>query len=288
MSIFSGWPCRAVHEGARRDGAARISRRLALGLIVALSLTSGFAGTARAADSELQHILAPSGKLRAGLYTGTPTSYLPSQSGEPKGVGYELGKALAQRLGVPYEPVVFPKNADVLDAVKTGKVDVAFTNASPARAKEMDFAQPYLQIELGYLVPQGSKVSSIGAVDTKGNRVGVTLGSSSEGELSRDLHNAELVRAATFPIAVDMLKDGQLDAFATNKATLFELSDKIEGSKILDGHWGYERHGIAIPKGRDAGREFVRQFTADVMANGLVAAAMERAGLRGAQVAGAK
>jgi polar amino acid transport system substrate-binding protein len=226
--------------------------------------------------------------LRAGLYTGTPTSYLPSQSGEPKGVGYELGKALAQRLGVPYEPVVFPKNADVLDAVKTGKVDVAFTNASPARAKEMDFAQPYLQIELGYLVPQGSKVSSIDTVDTKGNRVGVTLGSSSEGELSRDLHNAELVRAATFPIAVDMLKNGQLDAFATNKATLFELSDKIEGSKILDGHWGYERHGIAIPKGRDAGREFVRQFTADVMANGLVAAAMERAGLRGAQVGGAK
>jgi polar amino acid transport system substrate-binding protein len=288
MSIFSGWPCRAVHEGARRDGAARISRRLALGLIVALSLTSGFAGTARAADSELQHILAPSGKLRAGLYTGTPTSYLPSQSGEPKGVGYELGKALAQRLGVPYEPVVFPKNADVLDAVKTGKVDVAFTNASPARAKEMDFAQPYFQIELGYLVPQGSKVSSIDAVDTKGNRVGVTLGSSSEGELSRDLHKAELVRAATFPIAVDMLKNGQLDAFATNKATLFELSDKIEGSKILDGHWGYERHGIAIPKGRDPGREFVRQFTADVMANGIVAAAMERAGLRGAQVAGAK
>jgi polar amino acid transport system substrate-binding protein len=288
MSIFSGWLSRTQHEDARHDGAARISRRLALGLIVAVSLTSGFAAKTKAADSELQHVLAPSGKLRAGLYTGTPTSYLPSQSGEPKGVGYELGKALAQRLGVPYEPVVFPKNADVLDAVKTGKVDVAFTNASAARAKEMDFAQPYLQIELGYLVPQGSKVSSIDTVDTKGNRVGVTLGSSSEGELSHDLHNAELVRAATFPIAVDMLKNGQLDAFATNKATLFELSDKIPGSKVLDGHWGYERHGIAIPKGRDAGREFVRQFTADVMANGLVAAAVERAGLRGAQVAGAK
>jgi polar amino acid transport system substrate-binding protein len=288
MSIFSRWLRCAKHEKAATAGAARISRRLAVGLIVAAAFTTGFTVKTNAADSELQHVLAPSGKLRAGLYTGTPTSYLPSQSGEPKGVGYELGKALAQRLGVPYEPVVFPKNADVLDAVKTGKVDVAFTNASPARAKEMDFAQPYLQIELGYLVPQGSKVSSIDAVDTKGNRVGVTLGSSSEGELSRDLHNAELVRAATFPIAIEMLKKGEIDAFATNKATLFELSDKIEGSKILDGHWGYERHGIAIPKGRDAGRDFVRTFTADVMANGLVAAAMERAGLRGAQVARAK
>jgi hypothetical protein len=32
----------------------------------------------------------------------------------------------------------------------------------------------------------------------------------------------------------------------------------------------------------------VRKFTADVMANGLVAEAMERAGLRGAQVAATK
>jgi polar amino acid transport system substrate-binding protein len=282
MSIVSGWLRRA------KMAAAPMSRRLAVGLLVAAALTSGFAVGAKAADSELQHLLAPSGKLRAGLYTGTPTSYLPSSSGEPKGVGYELGKALAEKLGVPYEPVVFPKNADVLAAIKAGKVDVAFTNASAARAKEMDFAQPYLQIELGYLVPQGSKVSSIDTVDTKGNRVGVTLGSSSEGELSRDLHNAELVRAATFPIAIEMLKKGQIDAFATNKATLFELSDKIPGSKVLDGHWGYERHAIAIPKGRDAGREFVHTFTAEVMADGLVAGAMERAGLRGAQVAGAK
>jgi polar amino acid transport system substrate-binding protein len=288
MSIFSGWSQRVKREGAARDGLVHISRRFAVGLLVAAALTSSFAVETKAADNELQRILAPSGKLRAGLYTGTPTSYLPSQSGDPKGVGYELGKALAQRLGVPYEPVVFPKNADVLDAVKTGKVDVAFTNASPARAKEMDFAQPYLQIELGYLVPQGSKVSSIDTVDTKGNRIGVTLGSSSEGELSHDLHDAELVRAATFPIAIEMLKKGQLDAFATNKAALFELSDKIEGSRVLDGHWGYERHAIAIPKGRDAGRDFVRKFTADVMANGLVAGAMERAGLRGAQVAAAK
>ena len=87
MSIFSGWLSRTKHKGARRDGVRRISRRLALGLIVAVSLTSGFAAKTKAADSELQGVLAPSGKLKAGLYTGTPTSYLPSQSGEPKGVG---------------------------------------------------------------------------------------------------------------------------------------------------------------------------------------------------------
>ena len=73
------------------------------------------------ADPEPRLILAPSGVLRAGLYPGTPTSILPDAgSGEPRGVGYDLGKELARRLGVPYEPVVFAKNAEVLAAVKSG------------------------------------------------------------------------------------------------------------------------------------------------------------------------
>src|SRR6476660_1196888 len=97
-------------------------------LIVAGALAWRGAGPASAADPEPRLILAPSGVLRAGLYPGTPTSILPDAgSGAPRGVGYDLGKALARRLGVPYEPVVFAKNAEVLAAVKTGEVDVAFT-----------------------------------------------------------------------------------------------------------------------------------------------------------------
>jgi len=82
-----------------------------------------------------------------------------------------------------------------------------------------------------------------------------------------------------------MLADGRIDAFATNKATLFEMAEKLPGSKVLDGHWGVERHAIAIPKGREAGLPFVRKFTDDVKAEGLVAAAISRAGLRGAMTA---
>ena len=114
-----------------------------------------FAMSAWAADQDPRQVLAPTGKLRAALYPGTPTSVLDPNQRDPRGVGYELGQALATKLGVPYEPVVYPKNADVLEAVKTGNADVAFTNASPARQKEMNFGPPFLLIELGYLVPAG-------------------------------------------------------------------------------------------------------------------------------------
>lgn len=251
--------------------------------LVVLSF-AGFAANAEQATPELQKLLAPSGKLRVGLYPGTPTSILDAKSEQPRGVGYELGKALAARLGVPYEPVVFAKNAEVLDAVKTGATDIAFTNASAARAKIMDFSQPYLEIELGYLVPKDSKIADVPDIDTKGVRVGVTQGSSSDGVLSRDLKNVEIVRVVTLKEGIAMMAEGKIDAYATNKATLFNMSDAVPGSRVLDGRWGFERHGIAIPKGRDQGLAFIRSFASDAMAQGLVKAAVSRAGLRGANV----
>jgi polar amino acid transport system substrate-binding protein len=256
-------------------------------IIVAFLIVAGAlvwrGNPAIASDPEPRLILAPTGVLRAGLYPGTPTSILPDAgSREARGVGYDLGKELARRLGVPYEPVVFAKNAEVLAAVKTGEVDVAFTNATAARARDMDFGPPYLEIELGYLVPRGSTLTKPSEMDAAGLRVGVTAGSSSDAALSRDFKHAEIVRAATFDVAIEMMSAGAISAYATNKATLFEMAEKLPGSKVLDGRWGTERHAIAIPKGREPAMAFIRQFTSEVKSEGVVGTAIARAGLRGA------
>jgi polar amino acid transport system substrate-binding protein len=225
-------------------------------------------------DSAAQASLAPGRKLKVALYAGTPTSILKDEGANSRGVGFELGREMAKRLGVEYEPIVFAKNADVLEAVQKGAADVAFTNASPARAQLMDFGPPYLDIELGYLAPADSTLQSLGDVDRPGRKIGVTLGSSSQGVLTRDLKQAQVIPSETCKI----------DAFATNKATLFEMAEKLPGSRVLNGHWGLERHAIAVPKGREAGLSFVRGFTRDARVEGIVAAAIARSGLRGALV----
>jgi polar amino acid transport system substrate-binding protein len=79
-----------------------------------------------------------------------------------------------------------------------------------------------------------------------------------------------------------MLKSGKVDAFAANKANLFGLSDKMPGSRVLDGRIGVDEVAIALPKGRESGMAYVRKYVEDVRAGGLVKAAIERAGLRGA------
>jgi polar amino acid transport system substrate-binding protein len=260
--------------------------RACAGVAAALLL---FAASAIAADADLQKadlqkVLAPTGKLRAALYPGTPTSIVDPKESEPRGVGYDLGKELARRLGVPYEPVVYAKNADVQAAMKAGDADVAFTNRTPARMKEMDFGPAYLLIELGFLVPAGSPIASsdLAGLDVKGRRIGVAAGSTSEGTLTRELKNAEVVRATTNQDGAAMVAAGRIDAFATNKATLFELA-KMPGVSVLPDRWGEERHGIAIPKGREQGVPYITAFTRDAVAQGLVKAAMDRAGLNGAK-----
>jgi polar amino acid transport system substrate-binding protein len=49
-----------------------------------------------------------------------------------------------------------------------------------------------------------------------------------------------------------MLKSGELQGFASNKAILYELGDQVPGSRVLDGRWSFENIAIAIPKGREA------------------------------------
>jgi polar amino acid transport system substrate-binding protein len=226
--------------------------------------------------------LAPTGKLRVAVYPGSPTSMVKdAASGETRGVTWDLGQALAARLGVPFEPVVFPRVAEVIEGLKSGKADVTLTNATPARARDLDFTPPLLAVEQGFLVPAGSKLATAEDVDRPGVRVGVSAGSTSESILSREARRFTLLRAPTLKDAAGMLAGGRIDAFATNKAILSELSDQLPGSRILEGRFGLEHMALGIPKGREAGMPYLRRFAEEAMADGSVQRAVARAGVRG-------
>jgi len=231
---------------------------------------------------EVRRELAPTGTLRVGVIVGPPAQMLiDPASGEYRGVTYELGREFAKRLSVPFEVISLRGNAEFNDALKSGRVDFAANNATPARAAYMDFAQPHLFVEAGYLVPRGSSISTIPEVDRPGVRLGVIRGSTSEAKFSRELKNAVPVPAASIETAAKMLAEGQIDVYANNKANLFEVADKLPGSRVLDGRYGVEQLSIAIPKGREAGMPFLRQFVEEAKTRGFVAGAAQRARLRG-------
>ena len=203
-------------------------------------------------------------------------------TGEKHGLTYDLGRELAARLNVPAEYVTFPRIADVVDAIKDGQIDFTVTNATPARASVVSFSEPLLAVELGYLVPSNSSISSPDEIDRTGIRIGVTKGGTSDRVLSTKFKNATVIAAQSVKLGIEMLRRGELDVYATNKAILFEMSDALPGARILDGNWGLEHMAIGIPKGREQALPFVAGFAQEVQASGLVAQIQQQAGLRGA------
>jgi len=252
------------------------SALLACIVIAAAGALTAFAG----GEKEL---LAPTGSLRVGVYPGSPTSMVTDAgTGQTHGLTYDLGKEFAQRLGVRAEYVTFQRVADVISAIKNGQVDFTVTNATPARAADVSFSQTLLSVELGYLVPAQSPIGRSDEIDRPGIRIGVTKGSTSERTLPERFKNAKIVSAENVRVAVEMLKRGELDTYATNKPTLFEMSDAMPGARILDGNWGLEHMAVAIPKGREPGLSFVGSFVQEVQSSGLLGQIQQQAGLRGA------
>jgi polar amino acid transport system substrate-binding protein len=255
-------------------------RRFIAGIVLLLTSAGALPG---AWAQDVKQILAPTGRLRVGVYLGSPLSMVKDPAtGEPRGLSVDLGAELARRLGVLFERVDFVRIADVLQGMKAGVVDLTISNVTPARAQDVAFTATLLSLELGYLVPAASPITALAAIDRPGVRVGVAQGSTSEHSLPHTLQQAAVVVAPTLNDAIQMFTRQELDAFATNKAILFELSDKMPGSHVLDGRWGLEHVAFAIPKGRDDAMEYMQRFVTDVRVDGLLDRSVARAGLRGA------
>ena len=231
---------------------------------------------------QIKNTLVPTGVLRVGVYLGSPTSLVRvGPSGESFGIALELGKALGQQLGVPVQVIEFPRVAEVIAAIKDEKVDMTFTNATAARAKEIDFTAPMLQLELGVLVFINSSIRNFGDVDKQGVRLGVSQGSSSQSVLGQRLKQTTIVPVPSLEVAASKLQSKELDAFATNKGILFELNEKLPGFQVLQDRWGLENLAIAIPKGRQDTLPFLNVFAQKVHESGQLDLMIKRAGLRG-------
>jgi polar amino acid transport system substrate-binding protein len=231
---------------------------------------------------QIKNTLVPTGVLRVGVYLGSPTSLVRvGPSGESFGIALELGKALGQQLGVPVQVIEFPRVAEVIAAIKDEKVDMTFTNATAARAKEIDFTAPMLQLELGVLVSINSSIRNFGDVDKQGVRLGVSQGSSSQSVLGQRLKQTTIVPVPSLEVAASKLQSKELDAFATNKGILFELNEKLPGFQVLQDRWGLENLAIAIPKGRQDTLPFLNVFAQKVHESGQLDLMIKRAGLRG-------
>lgn len=233
----------------------------------------------------LRNDLTPTGKLHVGINYGNPVLARKDQAtGELHGVAVDLGRELGRRLGAAVEIVGFESAGKMFDAVKVGAWDVAFLAIDPGRAAEVDFTAPYVEIEGTYLLPPGSPLRGIGDVDNGGVRVGVSGGSAYDLFLSRSLKHAQIVRASSPNTTFELIVAGKVDVLAGVRQHLVTNSVKLPGARVLDDRFMAIQQALGIPKGRDEGAKYLREFIEDVKASGFVARAIEKAGVRGVSV----
>jgi len=206
-------------------------------------------------------------------------------TGELKGVPLDLAKELARRLGVPFDPVVYPASPALIGGAKSGEWDIALIGINAERAAAMDFSEPYIEIEQGYLVRAGVPIATASDVDKAGIRVGVVEKASADVLLSRALKRATLVRTKSVAELHGLFGPGKADVIAAGKPLLFAEAARQPGTRVLDGRILVEPIGMGVPKGRNpAAASYVGKFVEDAKAEGLVKSAIERAELRGVVV----
>jgi polar amino acid transport system substrate-binding protein len=229
--------------------------------------------------------LAPTGTLRAGINYANFILATRDRSGESRGVAIDLTRELARRFGVPVELIDYDSVATMVDAAKTEAWDVAFLGIDPARGGDIAFTAAYLQIEASYLVPAGSRLRAVADVDDAGVRVAAPARANYELYLSRSLQRARLVRAPTADAAFELLVAGEVEALAGLRQALLGLAPKLPGSRLLDGQFMAVQQAVGMPRGREAGLAYLREFVEDAKASGLITRAIERTGARGVSVA---
>jgi polar amino acid transport system substrate-binding protein len=117
-------------------------------------LLTGCASVHTEPTPEARAALAPTGKLRIGLFTGNPLSVIRSPgSQEMKGVAFDFGEELARRIQVQFEPVVYPSFAAMYNDAKSGNWDVSVFVASPDRMKTL--TSPVLWLRLIWAIWRG-------------------------------------------------------------------------------------------------------------------------------------
>ena len=230
---------------------------------------------------------APTGTLRASINLGNPIlANRASATGEPFGVSIDLARGLAERLGVALELVVFDTAGKSVEAVTAEQADIGFFAIDPLRGAGIAFTAAYVLIEGAYLVRTDSPLQSNEQVDRAGHRVAVGKGSAYDLYLTRELRQAQIVRAPTSPAVVDTFIAQRLEVAAGVKQQLQADAARIAGLRLLPGRFMVIQQAMGTPRSRgEAANAFLGQYVEEMKASGFVAQALARHGIEGASVA---
>jgi polar amino acid transport system substrate-binding protein len=215
-------------------------RKLFLAAIVCIVI---FTPWSTGAQPAMSFEIAPTGKLRVAMNSGTPVLLMRTADGKISGgVAFEVGKFIAEKLGVPFELVAYPNSTAYTQSFGKGEWDVGFGAQTPLVADKADFIVELVLTDYLFLAAPGRKFADAAQVDRPGVKIAVGKDSSSDQFLSRNLKSAELVRSGSGTAAADELRDGKVDVYAASASNVYQVAERVPGAKIVHGAFTSDRY----------------------------------------------
>jgi len=256
----------------------QIPPRLA-GLILGLVAMT----TSLAHADALKDQIAPTGKLRVaiaispagGAFWSTKT-----ESGGYAGVPVDLGKEMAAQLGVPVEYIAHNNSGQIVDAASKGTWDVTFLPKDPEREGRMLFGPIYEVADATYIVKSGSPATNFATLDQPGVKVAAVNNTTTMRGAIAHLKNAKVTGYQTYDEIFNLLKNGEIDAFALSRNQLNAMAKKIPGTRVLDETFKQTVTAVAVPPNHPLALAFASKFLTDATTNGLLRKAYDNNGLK--------
>lgn len=212
---------------------------------------TGEAGTTEALDSD---------RLADGVLTvGTNAAFPPFEylgdDGTPDGFDIALIKLIGEKIGVEVE--IVDMEFDALCTSVGNRIDVAIAGMTvdPEREKTVDFSDNYYKAIQNVLVAaDNTDITDMASL--AGKTIGVQLGTTGDFIASDDVENANVRQYNSYALAVEDLKNGNVDAVIIdqNPAQVFAAENPDEVKLLGPESFGFseEFYAIACPEGDTA------------------------------------
>jgi glutamate transport system substrate-binding protein len=216
------------------------------------------------------------GEIKIGVkYDVPPFGFQNPQSGDIEGFDVDLGRAVAEKLGV--EPNFVEAISDNrIPFLQDGTVDLVLSTMTinAERDMEIDFSEPYYVATGRILVPQDSDIA--GVDDLAGQNVCTALGSTYEETLKEQAPDAELRLVDSYSECLELIQNGAVDAVSTDDVILTGMIIQDDSLKLVEEEpLTTEPYGAGIKDGDTEFKEFVDGVLEEYKSDGRWAQAYE-------------
>ncbi len=173
-----------------------------------------------------------SGTINIGVFSDkSPFGYV-DENGQYQGYDVYFANRIGQDLGVKVN-YVSTEAANRIEYLQTGKVDIILANftVTPERAREVDFASPYMNVALGVVSPDSAVITSLEDIGPE-DQVIVISGTTAETYLEKNDPNIRLQKYDAYAEAKTAFENGNGVAWANDNTEVIAFAIENPGYTV--------------------------------------------------------